>query len=61
MTANFHLVAAMAALAWPGFPLKPDDASTIASGVDHLYYFLTAITLFFTFLIFTVIFYFMVK
>jgi cytochrome c oxidase subunit 2 len=35
-----------------GFPLRPEQASTIARGVDHLYYFLTAIDLFFTALIF---------
>jgi len=46
---------------WPNFPLKPDDASTTAASVDHLQFVLTAITLFFTFVIFTTIFYFMVK
>jgi cytochrome c oxidase subunit II len=46
---------------WQGFPLRPDQASTIARGVDHLYYFLTAIDLFFTVLIFLTIFYFAVK
>ena len=44
-----------------GFPLRPDQASTIAQGVDHLHYFLTAVTLFFTGLIFLTILYFMVK
>jgi cytochrome c oxidase subunit 2 len=44
-----------------GFPLRPDQASTIATGVDHLYYFLTAVDLFFTALIFITIFYFAVK
>jgi cytochrome c oxidase subunit 2 len=43
------------------FPLRPADASTIAGDVDHLYFFLTAVTLFFTVLIFSLIFYFMVK
>ena len=43
------------------FPLKPTAASTIAEGVDRLYYFLTAITLFFTILIFATIFVFMIK
>ncbi len=43
------------------FPLHPPAASTIAPQVDYLYYFLTAFTLFFTFLIFAFIFYFMVK
>ena len=44
-----------------GVPLRPAAASSIAEGVDRLYFFLTGITLFFTALIFTVIFYFMVK
>src|SRR5580700_2045059 len=42
-------------------PFQPEQASTIAKSVDYLYYFLTAITLFFTAVIFLVIFYFMVK
>lgn len=46
---------------WSGFPIHPDDASTIARGVDELHYFLTIITLFFTAIIFTAIFYFAVK
>ena len=46
---------------WYGFPLRPDQASTIAKGVDELHYFLTAITLFFTGLIFLAIFYLMIK
>ncbi len=62
MTGIFHFAAdSIAAIFWPGFPLRPPEASTIAAGVDHLHYFLTAITLFFTFLIFSIIFYFMVK
>jgi cytochrome c oxidase subunit 2 len=44
-----------------GLPFQPEQASTIAKSVDYLYYFLTAITLFFTAVIFLVIFYFMVK
>jgi cytochrome c oxidase subunit II len=43
------------------FPLQPPAASSIAEGVDKLYYLLTGITLFFTILIFSIIFYFMVK
>jgi cytochrome c oxidase subunit 2 len=43
---------------WSGFPLRPEQASTIAQGIDELYYFLTAITLFFTFVIFATVFYF---
>ncbi len=46
---------------WSGFPIHPDQASTIARGVDYLHYFLTAVTLFFTALIFLTIFYFAVK
>jgi cytochrome c oxidase subunit 2 len=46
---------------WSGFPLRPDQASTIAKGVDELHYFLTAVTLFFTALIFLAIFYLMIK
>lgn len=46
---------------WSGFPLRPDQASTIAQGIDELYYFLTAITLFFTFIIFATIFYFSIR
>src|SRR5258708_8698803 len=44
-----------------GIPIQPDQASTIARSVDHLYFFITAITLFFTILIFSFIFYFMIK
>ena len=44
-----------------GLPFQPEQASTIAKSVDYLYYFLTAITLFFTTVIFLTIFYFMVK
>jgi len=43
------------------FPLHPPAASTIARDVDDLYFTLTGITLFFTFLIFGLIFYFMIK
>ncbi|MGO8789351.1 MAG: cytochrome c oxidase subunit II [Terriglobia bacterium] len=42
---------------WQGFSIRPDQASTIAQGVDYLYYFLTAIDLFFTAVIFLAIFY----
>jgi cytochrome c oxidase subunit 2 len=42
-------------------PIHPPTASTIGQGVDYLYFFLTGITLFFTILIFSIIFYFMVK
>ena len=42
-------------------PIHPPEASTIAQSVDHLHFFLTAVTLFFTFLIFAIIFYFMIR
>ncbi len=42
-------------------PFQPEQASSIARSVDHLYFFLTAVTLFFTALIFSIIFYFMIK
>ena len=48
------------AAAWM-IPFHPPAASTIAQGVDQLYFFLTAISVFFTVLIFGAIFYFMVK
>jgi len=57
----FLLLVAQAQPQWPGFEIHPESASTIADGVDELHFFLTAITLFFTFVIFTVIFYFMVR
>jgi cytochrome c oxidase subunit 2 len=43
------------------FPVQPPDASTIAGGVDQLYYLLTGVTVFFSVLIFSIIFYFMIK
>jgi cytochrome c oxidase subunit 2 len=43
------------------FPFQPEQASSIAKSVDQLYLFLTMVTLFFTVLIFSVIFYFMIK
>jgi cytochrome c oxidase subunit 2 len=45
----------------PGIPIHPEQASTIAQGVDHLYFFLTGVTLFFTALIFALIFYFAIR
>src|SRR5579872_1495265 len=50
-----------ATAAWVAFQLHPPTASSIASNVDRLYYFLTGITLFFTILIFSIIFVFMIK
>lgn len=46
---------------WYGVPIHPERASTIARGVDELHYFLTAVTLFFTVVIFLTIFYFAIK
>jgi cytochrome c oxidase subunit 2 len=46
---------------WEGFPLFPEQASTIAEGVDHLYLFLVGLTAFFSVLIFSVIFYFAIR
>ena len=44
-----------------GIPIHPEQASTIAREVDLLHYVLTAITLFFTVVIFLIIFYFMIR
>ena len=56
---DVSLIAGIFIAQWP--QLRPTDASTSADSVDHLYFFLTGLTLFFTFLIFGVIFYFMIK
>ncbi len=42
-------------------PFQPEQASSIAKSVDELYLFLTLVTVFFTALIFSVIFYFMIR
>lgn len=44
-----------------GFPLFPDQASTVAGRVDTLYYFLIAVSLFFATLIFFLVIYFALK
>jgi len=44
-----------------GFPLFPESASTVAAGVDSLYFYLVAVAVFFSVLIFSLIFYFAVK
>jgi len=46
---------------WSGFPLLPDQASTIATGVDSLFIFLVAVSGFFSAVIFVLIFYFAVR
>src|SRR5215470_1071740 len=43
------------------FQLFPDQASNFAPEVDHLLYFLLAVTVFFTLLIFGAIFYFAIR
>ena len=43
------------------FPLRPPSASTLSGEYDLLFYFLTAVSVFFTVLIFAMIFYFMIK
>lgn len=57
MTGIAQFGLALAAL----IPIHPPAASTIAEGVDQLYYFLTGISIFFSVLIFTLIFYFMIR
>lgn len=42
-------------------PLFPERASTIGAGVDHLYFFLLGVSLFFSTLIFVLVFYFAIK
>ncbi|MCI0526852.1 MAG: cytochrome c oxidase subunit II [Nitrospira sp.] len=46
---------------WSNFPLFPEQASTVAGRVDALYYFLVAISVFFTVLITGVMLYFAIK
>src|SRR5487761_827220 len=55
----FRLIAGIYMAQWP--QLRPADASTSAARVDHLYFFLTGLTLFFTFFFFATFFYFMIK
>jgi len=42
-------------------PIRPEQASSVAGEVDALYFFLTAVTLFFSVLIFSLVFYFAIK
>ena len=46
---------------WTDFPLFPQRASTIAGGVDQLYFFLVSVTVLFSVLIFSAIFYFALR
>jgi cytochrome c oxidase subunit 2 len=54
-----RLIVGIVMAQWP--QLRPANASTSADRIDHLYFFLTGLTLFFTFLIFATIFYFMIR
>jgi cytochrome c oxidase subunit 2 len=45
----------------PGVPLFPDQASSVADKVDALYFYLTGVTVFFTVLIFSLVFYFAIR
>src|SRR6185437_5585622 len=60
-TMSIAAIASTIFLAQGGISLRPVPASTTAPSVDHLYFALTGITIFFTALIFFCIFYFMVK
>lgn len=46
---------------WTDFPLFPDQASTVAKDVDTLYFFLVAVSGFFSVLIFSLVFYFAIR
>lgn len=48
-------------MSWLGFPLFPEQASTMAPRVDALFYFLLSVSVFFATLIFAVIIYFAIK
>ena len=56
-----NTVLSLALLATLQYATRLPRASTLAPKIDQLFIFLTVITLFFTILIFAVIFYFMVK
>jgi cytochrome c oxidase subunit 2 len=46
---------------WTDFPLFPEKASTIAAGVDHLYFFLVAVAALFSIGIFVTLFFFALR
>jgi cytochrome c oxidase subunit II len=48
-------------MSWLGFPLFPEQASTMAPRVDALFFFLLSVSVFFAALIFTLIVYFAIK
>ncbi len=56
-----NLTLISAALFQRGFQLIPESASSMAPDVDHLFFALTGIAVFFSVLIFGIIFYFMIK
>lgn len=58
---NMLPISVLAMQTWLGIPIRPEPGSTIAEGVDKLHFFLTAITLFFTLIIFSAILYFAIK
>ncbi len=60
MTAFLHSACGLLAM-FQENPFQPPSASTIADSVDQLYYLLSGITAFFTVLIFSIIFVFMIK
>ena len=51
----------LAMLLQSGIPLFPDQASSVARKVDALYFYLTGVTIFFTVLIFSCVFYFAIR
>jgi cytochrome c oxidase subunit 2 len=56
---SFTMISAALSVYW--LQLRPTPASTSASSFDHIFFFLTGVTLFFTVLIFTTIFVFMIR
>lgn len=46
---------------WPGSPLFPEQASTVAGRVDALYFFLVGVSVFFASLIFALVIYFAIR
>ena len=61
LQSGLHSIAPAMSAFFAPIPLRPPAASSIAEDVDRLHYTLTAITLFFTVIIFSAIFYFMIR
>jgi cytochrome c oxidase subunit 2 len=59
MTLGFHSVLIL--LMQSGVPLYPKQASSFARQVDYLFWFLMGVALFFTFVIFSLVFYFAIR